>query len=313
MACLHQAQFCDASRRCGPLASFVDAAAGAATLFNSTPQVAMPENLVKPEGPTASRFVWFIVSIVQGASSLASSVSSLQSATLQSKQYLYGGVVLDVLRHQWKSDVAHWYASMLASIQETFVSTASKPTDPDLEQYLVRPKNPYAQEMCDNQFASFSLFGLYLTYLIGLFIIASSHAVEPILAILARRRRKNGHAAYTYLEWTANETLQLQRAAYQGIRSGTWTGFTKEVPKTKKGETLLHLTSLHTRTNGCGAEPASKATDGPQPPYSEHQRAPSCRGDVNSEPGEPIETESGLEISMTGSTATIRDEPTPRQ
>ncbi|RDA91347.1 hypothetical protein CP533_0030 [Ophiocordyceps camponoti-saundersi (nom. inval.)] len=316
MACLHQAQFCDASRRCGPLASYVDAAAGAAQFFNSTPDVAMPANVVKPEGPIASRFVWFIVSIVQGASSLASSVSSIPSNSLQSKQYLYGGVVLEKLENQWQKDVTHWWSTMLASIQESFVSIASKPEDSDLDHYLVRPTNSYAQEMCDNQkiissqFASFSLFGLCLTYLLGLLIIAASHAVEPLLAALARRRKgSNGQPHYTYLEWTANETLQLQRAAYQGVGSGTWTGLTKDVPKTRDGETLVDLTTVY------GAELTPEPTVGCKQQLSESSPSPSsCHCDEHKDLGRLAGQGNVLEISTTGSSSTdtcvvTRDEP----
>lgn len=306
LACLHQAQFCDGSLRCGPLASFVDAAAGAAPLFNSTAEVAMPENVVKPQGETASRFVWFIVSVVQGASSLASGVASLGSDTLQAKQYLFGGVVLDSLRHQWRSDVSHWYAMMLASIQETFVSMASKPADPDLERYLIRPTNTWAQDMCDNQkilssqFASFSLFGLYLTYLVGLIIIATSHAVEPVFAILARRR--NRPPAHPYLEWTANETLQLQRAAYEGLGSGTWTGLGSEIPKTERGEKLSDLTARYTRVVDAEGEYKATGTSSNQAQQSSSSSSPD-RGQSRSVRCRDVED--GLAISTTASSATV--------
>lgn len=88
-------------------------------------------------------------------------------------------------------------------------------------------------------YTSFSLFGLYFTYITGLLIIVASFALEPVYACLHRRGKKYGQ--YEYLEWTATETLQLQRLAYQGIKSGTWSGYTDSVPMTKPCEILGDL------------------------------------------------------------------------
>ncbi|RCI07775.1 hypothetical protein L249_5701 [Ophiocordyceps polyrhachis-furcata BCC 54312] len=58
------------------------------------------------------------------------------------------------------------------------------------------------------------------------------YTLAPILALLERRRMK-----YTYLELVSNETLQLQRAAYQGIGTG-------------RGEKLADLPLHYTRAGG---------------------------------------------------------------
>lgn len=67
-------------------------------------------------------------------------------------------------------------------------------------------------------------------------IITTSYALEPIFFVLKRLYRE-----HTFLEWTADETLQLQRAAYQGIGSGDWVGYTDAVPTTQGTETLADL------------------------------------------------------------------------
>lgn len=85
---------------------------------------------------------------------------------------------------------------------------------------------------------SFSLFGLYFTYITGTLLILISYVLEPIFACLYRRWK---YRQYTYLEWAATETLQLQRAGYQGIGSGTWSGNTSAIPRTQKGEKLSNL------------------------------------------------------------------------
>lgn len=85
---------------------------------------------------------------------------------------------------------------------------------------------------------SFSLFGLYFTYITGTLLILVSYVLEPIFACLYRRWK---YRQYTYLEWAATETLQLQRASYQGIGSGTWSGYTSAIPRTQKEEKLGNL------------------------------------------------------------------------
>lgn len=60
--------------------------------------------------------------------------------------------------------------------------------------------------------------------------------LEPILVVLYRRRH---HGEYTYLEWASTETLQLQRMAFQGVRSGTWPGYVRTVPTTQPPEETL--------------------------------------------------------------------------
>lgn len=62
--------------------------------------------------------------------------------------------------------------------------------------------------------------------------------LEPIFECLARRRK---YEEYKYLEWTGNETLQLQRMAYQGLGSEAWSGYTDSVPKTRPGYFLADL------------------------------------------------------------------------
>lgn len=93
---------------------------------------------------------------------------------------------------------------------------------------------------------SFSLLGLLLTYIIGLLIVVS-YKLKPLFELLWRRWR---YKEYAFLEWTANETLQLQRAAFQGIDSGTWAGFTDAIPTTRKGEVLADLTLSYREPRG---------------------------------------------------------------
>lgn len=68
-----------------------------------------------------------------------------------------------------------------------------------------------------------------------------------MIACLYRRdqARKLKRGEYRYLEWTSNGTLQLQRLAYQGIKSGKWSGYTDEIPMTESGALLGDLTQAY--------------------------------------------------------------------
>lgn len=94
------------------------------------------------------------------------------------------------------------------------------------------------QKIRSTKHVSFSLFGLYFTLVTGVLIIIISYVLEPIFECLYRRRK---YREYTFLEWSASETLQLQRIGFQGVGAGTWSGYTDNIPRTKQGETLAGL------------------------------------------------------------------------
>lgn len=98
--------------------------------------------------------------------------------------------------------------------------------------------SPIPQKIVSTDYTSFSVFGICFIYVIGALIIAISYLLEHIQAWLYRHRNLN---EYAYLEWTANETLQLQRMAYQGVGSGNWSRYTDRIPLTEMGDILADL------------------------------------------------------------------------
>ncbi|POS71783.1 hypothetical protein DHEL01_v209826 [Diaporthe helianthi] len=163
---------------------------------------------------------------------------------LTSLKYFNSGVMGPLPTNQWQLDARYWWATFLASQQAAVVNTAYGPTDPALTPYKVLPFNSHAQDMCNNQkirstkHVSFSLFGLYFTLATGVQIIIISYVLEPIFECLYRRVK---YREYTFLEWSASETLQLQRMGFQGVGSGTWSGYTDNIPRTKQDEALKCL------------------------------------------------------------------------
>ncbi|KAL0257341.1 hypothetical protein SLS55_008152 [Diplodia seriata] len=89
-------------------------------------------------------------------------------------------------------------------------------------------------------YSNFSVFGLCLTLALGSVIVCLSYTLEP-LASWIQKRRKSRAPNYACLEWATNETLQLQRQAYEQSGIGVWEGCASRVPVTKGGERLAVL------------------------------------------------------------------------
>lgn len=68
-----------------------------------------------------------------------------------------------------------------------------------------------------------------------------SWVLDPIL-LCAQKRWKNRE--YENLEWACNETLQLQRLAYEESGQGDWSGCINSVPVTAADQELAPLNLL---------------------------------------------------------------------
>lgn len=90
------------------------------------------------------------------------------------------------------------------------------------------------QKIKSTAYTSFSVLGLSITIIIGGLIIVVSNFIDPLWTFLDRRKR------YTYqrLEWSLNETLQLQRMAHEELGLGTWSRTASRVPVTENNEKL---------------------------------------------------------------------------
>ncbi|EQL03353.1 3-oxoadipate enol-lactonase I [Ophiocordyceps sinensis CO18] len=149
--------------------------------------------------------------------------------------------------------MTHIWAMSLAGIQAAFVTVAVGDTDPGRSISVTpAPKLAPIQEWCNNQkilssdYTSFSLFWLSITYFFGLLVVATSYIIEPMYGTLWRCRH---YKERQFLEWASDETLQLHRAAHQGIGSGIWQGFTDAVPRNIKDEPLADLALYYTEAD----------------------------------------------------------------
>lgn len=98
------------------------------------------------------------------------------------------------------------------------------------------------QKIITDAYVSFSMFGLLFILIFGILSIAISFSLEPILSCLQRRA---GLHHYSCSEWSINQTLQLQRLAYEEAGTGgKWSHTNEYVPVTEAGQNLALLDLL---------------------------------------------------------------------
>ncbi|KAI8631817.1 hypothetical protein F5Y19DRAFT_376735 [Xylariaceae sp. FL1651] len=251
LGCTDQYQFCNTAypgtSGCGPLASIRDAIAGAGPFFGSSyadfaKLTTSGFESVSNKTESASRFLYFVGTLFSIDRSIGSIIGQLGPTGLSSQKSLLGGYQYGTLPwNQWHLDVNHWWGISLALTQSMFIDTAYGPSDPALLPLHINFTAPELKELCSNQkiqsttYASFSVFGLLFTIVVGILIILVSYLLEPVSAFLHRTGGYNQHA---YLEWTTNSTLQLQRLAHEATGLGTWSRCTSVVPATEPNELL---------------------------------------------------------------------------
>ncbi|KAI0887777.1 uncharacterized protein GGS22DRAFT_197728 [Annulohypoxylon maeteangense] len=245
MGCVDQYQFCrpDAKggRQCGSLASIRDAIMSAAPFFETS-----FDNIVDRvfETELGTLFQYFLNPVINTDYVIVGALEQLGSKGLTSYRKLYNGYQGPLAPDQWKYDVMNLFNISMASAQALYVNTAFGPTDPTVLRLYADYDTPYSQKICNSQkirstaYGSFSLFGLFFTLVLGLLLTLISYLLEPIYSILYK---KKGYNKYSYVEWTTNGTLQLQRLAHEEIGMGTWSNCLDSIPVTKAGELLGSL------------------------------------------------------------------------
>ncbi|KAI0435510.1 hypothetical protein F4803DRAFT_557926 [Xylaria telfairii] len=265
MGCLEQWQWCNTAYPrevgCGPLASFIDSAHGAAPLFNLTSKDLDP-NRPSTSIVSGARLIWQLLITVGYPTSIADTLGFLGVRALASNPHFFAGIQFDLPSNQWQLDVLNWWSIILASIQASWscviiydivdilpevhklilgsgdlrfidVDAALGTTDPEFLQLLSPPLNNEERKLCNNQkirsleHTSFSFFGLAFTFITGTLIIVASYVIEPVFACVYKRRK---YQPYAYLEWISNSSLQLHRLAHEELGLDTWSNCDKEIP-----------------------------------------------------------------------------------
>lgn len=142
----------------------------------------------------------------------------------------------------------------------------------------------------------------------------TSLLLEHIQAWLYRRRNLK---EYAYLEWTANETLQLQRMAYQGLSSGHWSHYTDRIPLAEPGDTLANLAGSYPFDvkEKADAERGYSVNKGTGTTVTTVQAAPLTPTEANGSSGTPCDDNSHVEQAGAGRRQSVEVVPagnTPR-
>ncbi|KAI0454116.1 hypothetical protein F5B21DRAFT_525186 [Xylaria acuta] len=320
LGCADQYQFCSTAYQgnsgCGPLASFQDAVAGAAPFFNTTYDTYATTSA---ETETYARFQYFADTVYLLNSRVSGVISFLGPRSLLSQSNLLNGFQGPIAPNQWQLDVMHWQDISLTAIQQAFLGTAFGPTDPEILRSHRSYNTTELKKLCNSQkirstaYASFSLFGLYFTLVLGFLVVLTSYLLEPVSSWLHKRK----YHQYAHLEWITNATLQLQRLAHEEIRSGTWSECTETVPVTKANEFLgcLDITDL---THPILCSPGETGVLGQTQTGDESPDA-NLGGDVPQTVNTPLESP-GSSVSVRSDTGDIsanfvvdEDDPSPHE
>jgi hypothetical protein len=144
---------------------------------------------------------------------------------------------------QWQTEVINWHNITLANLQRWMIDYVYGPVDPTIAHYIVPPITEQEQRMCFNQRVrsadamSFNGLGVIIIILVGSFIVATNLLLPTIVGFLQTRLKKG---AYRRTEWNLDETLQLQRIAYERAGQGTWRNTERAVPLCKSREKFRH-------------------------------------------------------------------------
>jgi hypothetical protein len=181
-------------------------------------------------------------------STLSGIILKLGATTLRAQNLIYrmnsknGFRSLALPADQWKEEVLNWHDIAMNSFQRWIHLFASGPIYPDDRQYIQRPTTLEELQMCSNQrfrpgnAMSFDGLAIVLILSLGLCVIAINLALPSTTGYLQRRFKKG---VRRQKQWILDETLQLQRMAFEGGSQGTWHGKNGSIPVTKRGEKLF--------------------------------------------------------------------------
>ncbi|KAI0538441.1 hypothetical protein GGR58DRAFT_526242 [Xylaria digitata] len=250
LGCTYQVQVCKGAlarnESCGLLGSPNDAWRDAAHLFGVDTEDYGKysfDQLIEAyiNNQEAGRFLWFSQILWGYPIDISIVVNILGSQSLASRRNVLETIQGPLPDDQWKLDVTYWWNISLSALQAAFVDTAYGPSNPDVFRLQTKPKGSGQKSICENQkilnaqYISVSVFGLYFTYLTGLLVIILSLVMDSLFSCAQKRWK---YKEYENLEWISNETLQLQRLAYDESGQAEWSNCTDSIPVTAPGQNL---------------------------------------------------------------------------
>lgn len=140
MACLEREQLCIAvtgqGRVCTPLG-----AAG---------NIPEKTEAILQDREQLNRVIWFYNVHTSPSQLLADVINSLHTGGLLARYSMSVNAQGILPDNQWQLEVRHWFATIMAGIQQSFVRTAVGPT-PDLIPFATGPQSEQSKAMCNSQ------------------------------------------------------------------------------------------------------------------------------------------------------------------
>ncbi|KAI1270412.1 hypothetical protein F5Y18DRAFT_421905 [Xylariaceae sp. FL1019] len=301
LGCVQQFQWCNTAYSnnagCGPLASFNDAALGAAQFFNLSQQ---DLELSRPSSNSTAgtNLIWpLLITEFFVGNDFESVITTLGPQTLASQSLLEGSIQLPLPVNQWQIDVTKWWNLSLASLQSSYLDTALGTAPSKLP-----PLNDHERRLCSSQkissheFSNFNLFALLLTYITSAIIILTSFVAEPLLAWLSR---KHGYKQLQQLEWVTNESLQLHRLAQEELGLDDWENGAKKVPTTINPWIMLRSLDISNPKHPVLSRPQASTECAEQPGLAEY---PSESGSHSSTAAQTIGSTAPIKFVSTAQT-----------
>jgi hypothetical protein len=230
LGCTQSYQFCNPNlpnASCTPLSGLLPALDQGSRLWQVDEQRQM--------------FNWISWAIWNMTHDIGSIVSTLDTFSLLSWDSLTGGFQVPLPSNQWELETENWFKIMLADLQAGILDLSAGPWNAEIDRFMIPPSNSGERKVCSSQkirstaFTSFTLLGLIIIFVVGVLIILVSALLPTFFKTIHPK------TLYKNLEWTTNDTLQLQRLAHEALGKGTWTGAQQNYPKTKAGEVLATL------------------------------------------------------------------------
>lgn len=140
MACLEREQLCitvkGKGRVCTPLVAVSDIPENAEAILQDREQL--------------NRVIWFFNVLTSPSELLGDVINNLHTGGLLARYSMATNTQGFLPDNQWQLEVQHWFATILAGIQQSFVRTAIGPT-PELVPFATRPQSEQSKAMCNSQ------------------------------------------------------------------------------------------------------------------------------------------------------------------
>ena len=221
LACIDQYQICPANKDrqyCSVLSGIYQLGKDLINLNLNAAQLATAQRIVIQ----ASSLSTYASVAGRRAAALLASLSVVQDTQVKA-------LPID----QWRLEVAQWFATSLAKLQQGSIDFAVGPQDASLNQYVKQPVDPLLASQCYSQkirlpsgSTNFHFGAIILILCIGVPL----WLLGTLADCMAQSMLKVLHQEERNLSWTLDGTTQLQRLAYLAAGYGKWERVREELP-----------------------------------------------------------------------------------